>query len=302
MESTQGVTLCNVHSATPQVEVEPIVGRNEHCLTIDIRDEILFGSRIIVPRQHRTSPFDLTKEEITATFELLRAAKGEIGSSISPDGYNLGWNCGSIAAQEVVHAHLQCIPDGSCLLLGLGLIKDVGEESAGAMVEERERNGPYTAPVDLVRRTGLKPQAVLSLAMSGAFDGLNPNRREALWEAGLSARPTRSGQRAFPVSVEDGMPDLADFTAFERMTGEYRVMGIYPRGHLMEFVRPRLSRDVLPAYAVESMDEGREVLVAGWPVARQHPRGKDGTVFVTIEDETRSLSNNSFLETKPATQ
>ena len=38
------------------------------------------------------------------------------------------------------------------------------------------------------------------------------------------------------------MPDLADFTAFERMTGEYRVMGIYPRGHLMEFVRPRLSR------------------------------------------------------------
>ena len=54
----------------------------------------------------------------------------------------------------------------------------------------------------------------------------------------------------------------------------------------MEFVRPRLSRDVLPASAVESMDEGREVIVAGWPVARQHPRGQEGTVFVTIEDET----------------
>ena len=125
-----------------------------------------------------------------------------------------------------------------------------------------------------MRRTGLKPQAVLSLVLAGAFDGLNPNRREALWEAGLSARPSRSGQRAFPVSVEDGMPDLADFSAFERMTGEYKVMGIYPSGHLMEFVRPRLSRDVLPASAVESVDEGREVLVAGWPVARQHPRGK----------------------------
>ena len=54
----------------------------------------------------------------------------------------------------------------------------------------------------------------------------------------------------------------------------------------MEFVRPRLGQDVLPASAVESMDEGREVMVAGWPVARQHPRGKEGTVFVTIEDET----------------
>ena len=26
--------------------------------------------------------------------------------------------------------------------------------------------------------------------------------------------------------------------------------------------------------------------MAGWPIARQHPRGQDGTVFVTIEDET----------------
>ena len=30
------------------------------------------------------------------------------------------------------------------------------------------------------------------------------------------------------------------------MVGEYRVMGIYPGGHLMEFVRPGLDSDVLP--------------------------------------------------------
>ena len=186
----------------------------------------------------------------------------------------------------VNRSQARCIPDGGYLLLGLGIVKDVGEESAVAIVEERDRHGPYTTPADLVRRTGLKFQAVLSLVMAGAFDGLNPNRREALWEAGLSTRPSRSGQRAFPASVEQGVPELADFTSFERMAGEYGVMGIYPRGHLMEFVRPRLSADVLPASAVESMDEGREVMVAGWPVARQHPRGKEGTVFVTIEDET----------------
>ena len=97
--------------------------------------------------------------------------------------------------------------------------------------------------------------------------------------------PSRNGQRAFPVSTQDGAPDLADFTAYERMVGEYRVMAVYPRGHLMEFVRPTLSPKVLPTAAVEAADEGEEVLVAGWPVARQHPRGKDGTVFVTIEDE-----------------
>ena len=76
----------------PQVKDLPIVERNEHCLAIDVADEILAGSRIIVPRQHRTTPFELTEAEITATFELLRAAKSEIDSALSPDGYNIGWN------------------------------------------------------------------------------------------------------------------------------------------------------------------------------------------------------------------
>ena len=70
------------------------------------------------------------------------------------------------------------------------------------------------------------------------------------------------------------------------MAGEYSVMGIYPRGHVMEFLRPTLSPDVLPASDIDTLAEGQKVLVAGWPVARQHPRGMEGTVFVTIEDET----------------
>ena len=54
----------------------------------------------------------------------------------------------------------------------------------------------------------------------------------------------------------------------------------------MEFVQPVLTPDVLPAPIVEGPGDGERVLVAGWPVARQHPRGQDWTVFVTIEDET----------------
>jgi histidine triad (HIT) family protein len=27
-----------------------------------------------------------------------------------PDGYNVGWNCGSVGGQEVFHAHLHVIP------------------------------------------------------------------------------------------------------------------------------------------------------------------------------------------------
>ena len=54
----------------------------------------------------------------------------------------------------------------------------------------------------------------------------------------------------------------------------------------MEFVRPGLGPNVLPTADVEKRGDDELVTVAGWPVARQHPRGRNGTVFVTIEDET----------------
>ena len=96
----------------------------------------------------------------------------------------------------------------------------------------------HQVPGDLARRTGLKPQAMQSLVQAGAFDALVPNRRRALWDSGLAPRSHRNGQR--PLAVPGGhiAPSLDDFTEFERMMGEYRVMGIYPRGHVMEFVRP----------------------------------------------------------------
>ena len=179
----------------------------------------------------------------------------------------------------------RCVPEDGAVLLGLRFIRDVGEASARLIVAERQRGGPYAGAGDLVRRTGLKPQAALSLVKAGAFDGVTPNRRAALWDAGLATRPGRNGQAALPLPLEGNAPELPDFTAYEKMAGEYEVMGIYPQGHLMEFIRPQLGRDVLPSTAVCGLDEGAEALVAGWPIARQHPKGQEGTVFVTVEDE-----------------
>ena len=42
---------------------------------------------------------------------------------------------------------------------------------------------------------------------------------------------------------------------------------------------------MLPSTAVCGLVEGAVALVADWPIARQHPKGQEGTVFVTVEDE-----------------
>ena len=182
-------------------------------------------------------------------------------------------------------SQVDCAPEAGNLRLGLRFVKDVGKGGARLIVEERQRGGSYASAGDLVRRTGVKEQAVRSLVCAGAFDVLNPNRRAALWEAGLAVRPSHKGQVGLALRTESRADRLADFTDYEKMAGEYRVMGMYPRGHLMEFIRPRLNEQVLPTVAVEGLEEGREVQMAGWPVARQHPKGKHGVVFVTIEDE-----------------
>ena len=105
-------------------------------------------------------------------------------------------------------------------------------------MQEREQHGPYRGAGDLVQRTGVPPQAARSLVEAGAFDAIIPNRRRALWAAESAIPPGRTGQRALAVAAD--VPALVDWTDAEKMRGEYRALGIYPRGHLMAFVRPTL--------------------------------------------------------------
>jgi histidine triad (HIT) family protein len=84
--------------------------QNEYCLYIQCDDAVLQGWGMIIPRQHRETIFDLTREEWEATYSLLGEVKKFIDKLFQPDGYNVGWNVGTIGGQEVFHAHLHIIP------------------------------------------------------------------------------------------------------------------------------------------------------------------------------------------------
>ena len=87
----------------------------ENDLVLFLQDEQFQGalkhSGVIIPIQHRETVFDLTGAKgIAATFQLLSRVKQWMDGRFSPDGYNIGWNCGRVGGQEVFHAHMHVIP------------------------------------------------------------------------------------------------------------------------------------------------------------------------------------------------
>jgi diadenosine tetraphosphate (Ap4A) HIT family hydrolase len=83
---------------------------NEYCLFLQLKKPDIEGSGIIIPKEHRETVFDLTEKELEATFSLLKKAKEVIDKEYKPDGYNIGWNCGTTGGQHIFHAHLHVIP------------------------------------------------------------------------------------------------------------------------------------------------------------------------------------------------
>jgi diadenosine tetraphosphate (Ap4A) HIT family hydrolase len=67
-------------------------------------------SGVIVPRRHAETVFDLSEAEALATFRMLARAKAWLDQEVAPDGYTVGWNCGTVGGQEVLHAHLHVLP------------------------------------------------------------------------------------------------------------------------------------------------------------------------------------------------
>jgi diadenosine tetraphosphate (Ap4A) HIT family hydrolase len=89
-----------------------LVCRNESALFLqDPRQQgALVGSGVIIPVRHAETVFDLTLDEVSATFQLLAEVKRWMDATYQPQGYNVGWNCGAVGGQVVMHAHMHVIP------------------------------------------------------------------------------------------------------------------------------------------------------------------------------------------------
>ena len=70
--------------------------------------------------------------------------------------------------------------------------RDCAEQSAQALVEARERDGPFLSTDDLALRVPeLNPRELKQLAQVGALNSLGgvEHRRDALWQVEQAGRP-----------------------------------------------------------------------------------------------------------------
>ena len=68
------------------------------------------GHALVIPKRHVTSVWEMTAEEYTDAFDLVRNVKDILQGQFEPQGFNIGVNCGEAAGQSVLHAHIHIIP------------------------------------------------------------------------------------------------------------------------------------------------------------------------------------------------
>ncbi len=68
------------------------------------------GHMLFISKRHFEQIFQAKAKEVEALFDLINKAKMVLDKEHHPDGYNVATNCGSVAGQIVMHAHLHLVP------------------------------------------------------------------------------------------------------------------------------------------------------------------------------------------------
>lgn len=96
----------NKESGEPHFENDSMIAVKSN----NLKNNTLIGSYVIIPKSEVGSPFELSDKEWADSKSLMLEVKNYIDKKYAPDGYNIGWNIGKVAGQEVAHAHMHIIP------------------------------------------------------------------------------------------------------------------------------------------------------------------------------------------------
>ena len=203
--------------------------------------------------------------------------------------------------------HRYTVENGA-IRVGLMQVKGISASDIQS-IEDAQASGPFTSAADFAARTDVPVDVFENLALAGAFDSIEPNRRAVVWAVRrlasssaaarkLSSEAEAAGQMRLS-GLEDGASlkahvaeasrSIRDFTPIQSFAAETEILGFCVHKHAMEFYRSSLARwGALTASEIAQAKPGQLVRAAGLVVRPHRPPTKSGrtVVFLSLEDET----------------
>jgi DNA polymerase-3 subunit alpha len=219
-------------------------------------------------------------------------------------------------------AFFACDAGAGVVYYALAAVKGVGRQAMDSVVADRAANGRFMGVSDFARRVDPKlvnKRAFESLARAGAFDGLNPNRRQMVESSDLllsnAQRNTRErelGQATlFGDAGDDGedirLVPVADWPAHERLSEEFGAMGFYLSGHPLDAYAGSLRRLGVVTIAQLLEDRRRsgfKAVLAGTMIKKHERRSRNDQsyAFVSFSDPTGMFEVMLFPEVLAASR
>lgn len=210
---------------------------------------------------------------------------------------------------------------------GLSAIKNVGENAARAIIEERVSKGPYKSLADFFFRSNLKAvnkRALESLVMAGALDGFGESHRAQFFfkareedstmleklmrsvtlhqERKKSAQQTLFDDIIEEMPLEINLPTCPQWSKMEVLKKEKEVTGFFISGHPMDSWRYEVE-----TFCTHTLEEfkanfnsliDKVVILAGIITEFKEKTSSNGKIFcnITLEDWNETIFFTLFQE------
>jgi diadenosine tetraphosphate (Ap4A) HIT family hydrolase len=92
------------------ISEDRIIFSNDYFFIIKDAYPVSPGHLLIISKHVRNDFFDLTEVEKKELISAIDIGKNLIEKEFSPNGYNIGMNCGEAAGQTIFHFHCHIIP------------------------------------------------------------------------------------------------------------------------------------------------------------------------------------------------
>jgi error-prone DNA polymerase len=182
-----------------------------------------------------------------------------------------------------VDCTLEGLPHPPAVRLGLRMIDKLKTESAQRIVAAR-RQAPFESAEELAMRAGLEQHEMKLLAAADGLASLSGHRRQQVWDAAALRRAPEMLREA---PVDEDYLELPEAPEGEEIVWDYASIGLTLRRHPLALLRPMLAaRGLQSAADLQDLPNGRLVRYCGIVTLRQQPDTANGTIFVSLEDET----------------